>query len=296
MRIKGFQEYSDKYKMGEIFLNSFESSVNESGDKKDYKSIQDEEISKLKSGIKGDIGLNFKLVATFGAGFGAIYPIVDKVLNNSNAEIDIRSVVLLTITAISMIVLEEGKWAKSDKDKEELTKETQVILEELKMAGFPNVSTGTSKGSDNSILSKVVNIIKGIKNIFINIKKNILNSKLKGFIRRSGIALVSGFTDMLSYISILIPISNGIGALVGMYNVNPSSFLSNITSLAVGIGIIISKHGISYLMNKLKNFLKLSGREKTQIEHDIEEIDSSIIKRIGSEMPTSHEGELIKEQ
>lgn len=286
-RIKGFDEYSVAYKMAETLLDKFENTINESEDKKDYKSIQDEEISKLKSGVSGDIKLNFSLVSTFGAGIGALYPVVDNLLTKSGFQVDARSVVLLTIAAVSMIVLEQTKHMSDSitvselEEYKKLEKETQAVLEELKMAGFPNAKTGTKNGTDNTVLGMVVGAIKSIFKIFSSIYGKIKNSKFSKFIKMSGATVFGGLTDMLAYTGMLIPIMNGINAMIGLYNMDLQSFISNSTLLLSSIGLILAKHGISYLANKLKNFFDMSDQEKKDLKQEIEEIETPLIKKVG---------------
>ena len=302
-RIKGFDEYSVAYGMAETLLNKFENTINESDDKKDYKSIQDEEISKLKSGVSGDIKLNFSLVTTFGAGIGALYPIVDNLLTKSGLQVDTRSVVLLTIAAVSMIVLEQIRHMSDSKaDREEykkLEKETQAVLEELKMAGFPNAKTGTKSGTDNSVLGMVVDSIKSIFKIFSSIYGKIKNSKFSKFIKMSGATVFGGLTDMLAYTGMLIPIMNGINAMIGLYNMNLQSFADNSALLLSSIGLILAKHGVSYLANKLKNFFDMSDQEKKDLKQEIEEIEMPLIKKVGEPSflgKPDADGSLIKGQ
>lgn len=288
--IKKFQEYNLSYEMTELLLNSFNLIINESEQEKDYKSVQDQEINKFKSGIKRDLSLNFKLVTTFGAGIGALYPLVDKLISGINPDIDTRTVVLLTIAAVSLIVLEEKKWEKEE-DEQELIKETQIILEELKMAGFPNISNGTKRGSDNSILSKVVDIIKSVRNIFFNIKKLIEDSKFSKFLKRSTIAVFGELTDMLAYTGILVPIMNGINYVIGIYNMDVNTFISNVATIISAITLIVTKHGISYLIGRLKDFFDLTEKEKAEIEKQISDIETPLIKKV-----SDIDGEMIKEQ
>lgn len=302
-RIKGFDEYSVTYKMAETLLDKFENTINESEDKKDYKSIQDEEISKLKSGVSGDIKLNFSLVTTFGAGIGALYPIVDNLLTKSGLQVDTRSVVLLTIAAVSMIVLEQIRHMSDSKaDREEykkLEKETQAVLEELKMAGFPNAKTGTKSGTDNSVLGMVVDSIKSIFKIFSSIYGKIKDSKFSKFIKMSGATVFGGLTDMLAYTGMLIPIMNGINAMIGLYNMNLQSFADNSALLLSSIGLILAKHGVSYLANKLKNFFDMSDQEKKDLKQEIEEIEMPLIKKVGEPSflgKPDADGSLIKGQ
>ena len=301
-RIKGFDEYSVAYGMAETLLNKFENTINESDDKKDYKSIQDEEISKLKSGVSGDIKLNFSLVTTFGTGIGALYPIVDNLLTKSGLQVDTRSVVLLTIAAVSMIVLEYSR-NMSDRDENEeykaLEKETQAVLEELKMAGFPNAKTGTKSGTDNTVLGMVVNAIKSIFEIFSSIYGKIKNSKFSKFIKMSGATVFGGLTDMLAYTGMLIPIMNGINAMIGLYNMDLQSFVANSALLLSSIGLILAKHGVSYLANRLKNFFDMSDQEKKDLKQEIEEIETPLIKKVGEPSflgKPDADGSLIKGQ
>lgn len=279
-KIKSFEKYNLSIEMAQDFLNSLDLPLNESDEKKDYKSIQDEELKKLKSGVSGDVKLNFGLVGTFGAGIGALYPMVEGLLSKSSYEIDTRSVVLLTIAAVYMIVLEENKHARVEEEQiKQLEKETGAILEELKLAGFPNAKTGTKNGTDNKILGKIVNALKSVKGIF-NSLSSWFERQGSSFYKRAGATMLGGFADMLAYTGMLIPIMNGINALIGIYNMDLSSFAENALMLVSAIGIIIMKHGVAYLVGKFKNFLDLSDKQKKQLKSDLEEIETPLIKRI----------------
>lgn len=254
MKIYKFHEYSLNNSMINDFINSF-GMIKES-DEIDYKSIQKKIISDLK--------LNSKLITTFGAGIGAFYPIVSKLMSNTGASIDLTpdKIVLLTIAAVSIIYLEE----KKSKNEDTLRKDSKSMLEELKMMGI-----------GNGIVKKLIEGFKSIKNIFSIIGKHLG-------------AVAGGFIDMFAYTSLLIPIMNGISFIVGKYDLNLDTLAQNFIGLGVGLGTIVAKHGLTEIIGKL------SGKFTLNKKKIMDEIEVPVIQKIPFDN-TKHRGvDLIKEQ
>jgi hypothetical protein len=261
MEIIKFKEYSLQDSMANDFLNSFDKMITES-DETSYKKVQNKVISDLK--------LNTQFILTFGVGIGTFYPIVDKLMRNMNIdsiELTPDKVVLLTLAALTIIYIEEKKF-KSDKEEEVLTKDSKSMLEELKMMGI-----------GNGIVKKLIKAFQSIKNIFFIIGKHLG-------------AVVGGFIDMFAYTGMLIPIMNGILYIVGKYDLNIDTLIQNFIGLAMGVGTIIAKHGITEIVNKLKDKFSINKKKV------IDEIETPIIQKFGDINDASPEqnGELIKEQ
>ena len=294
-----FDEYTLGREMALEFFNNLDTPMNESVDKEEYKRIQDEEIEKFKSGVKGDIKLNFNLIGTFGAGIGALYPIVDSLISKTAPAMDTRTIVLLTIAAVYLIVLEEKAHSKKDEggNRKQMIAEMKAVLSELQLAGFPNANTGSKNGPDSSILSKVVECLKATNRIFVILLKGIKNVGMVDTLDlaiRAGASLRTGFIDMLGYTAMLVPVMNGINAIIGIYNMDLGAFLMNVSMFAAGIGALMAKHGISFLMNKLKDVLKLSSKDKERLKKEVEDIEVPLIKKVGD---IDDDGQdLIKEQ
>jgi hypothetical protein len=258
IKIKRYQDYIIYDSMSWHFIKYIESSLNENRDSDEFKSIQDKIIKDLK--------LNFNLVGVFGAGIGAFYPIVHKLMTNTpSVTIDSESVVLATICAFTVIYLEE----KKSKEVKSLTKDSKSMLEELRMRGIGDFT-----------IKKIIKALQSIKNIFNIIGKNIG-------------AVVVGFVDMFSYTSILIPVMNGILYIIGKYDLNLDTIIQNFISLGVGIGTIIAKHGVIDILNRLK--INVNKRKV------IDEIETPTIlkfgdKTYGNELSIDSDSEMIKEQ
>ena len=137
------------------------------------------------------------------------------------------------------------------------------MLEELRMMGI-----------GNGIVKNLVKLFKSIVNIFTLIGKHIS-------------AIVSGFVDMFAYASLLIPILNGLLYISGKYDLNIDTFLQNFSGILMGVGTIITKHGIASILDKIK--LKINKKKV------LREIDTSIIKKI-STYDSDNDGEMINEQ
>jgi len=255
MEIKKFQEFSLIDQISNDFINSLDSFIKES----------DQSYSKIQSKILSDLKLNTKLALAFGTGISALYPFVDKLIRNMKIDsIDVTAdkVVLLTICAFTIVYLEEKKF-KDHKEEDLLTKDSKSMLEELRMMGI-----------GNGIVKNLVKLFKSIVNIFTLIGKHIS-------------AIVSGFVDMFAYASLLIPILNGLLYISGKYDLNIDTFLQNFSGILMGVGTIITKHGIASILDKIK--LKINKKKV------LREIDTSIIKKI-STYDSDNDGEMINEQ
>lgn len=278
MEIIKFREYSLQDSMANDFLNSFDKMIVESDEtnyKKSEKDLLDRKIipfetAEIISNAISDMKLNIKLCLTFGAGIGAFYPIVEKLMSKmsiDSIELTPDKVVLLTITAITIIYIEEKKF-KSVEEEEILTKDSQSMLEELKLMGI-----------GNGLVKKMISGFESIKNIFSLIGKHLG-------------AVVLNFIDMFAYVGFLIPIMNAISAVVGKYELNVETITQNFLGLAMGVGTLIAKHGIVEILNKIKDKFPISKKKV------IDEIETPIIQKFGDIKDASPEqdGELIKEQ
>lgn len=229
MKIQSFSDYNKNELIAQQFFDSFDSLIKESG-QVNYESIKDK--------IFGDLKLNANLSLTFGTGINALYPIVDSLIRNmkiASIELNPDKVVLLTICAFTIIYLEEKK-CKTSQEEDVLRKDSKSMLEELKMSGI-----------GNGIVKKITNSFRLLKDIFNVVYRNIGK-------------VVVGFIDMFSYVAILIPIMNGILFIIGKYELNIDTLLHNFTGLIIGIGTVITKRGIGYIIDKLKNS-KIDKRE-----------------------------------
>jgi hypothetical protein len=263
MKIQRYNDYSLQYDMAQEFLNSFDEIVSEaSGGKSSYERVTKKIISDLK--------LNFSLVATFGAGIGALYPVVQGIMTNMNLDsfnLNTESVVLLTLAAVTITYLEEKKF-KSSEEEATLTKDSKSMLEELKMRGF-----------GNGIVKKLMKSLESIKNIFSIIGKHLG-------------AVVGSIIDMFAYTSLLIPIMNGVMFIINKYDLNLETLPQNFLGLAVGVGTIIAKHGIVEIINRIKNKFPINPKEV------LDDIETPAIQRFATfgDSEEKQDGDLIKEQ
>lgn len=266
MKIQRLEEFALYDKMAQDFLNSFDMSIKESsgGQKKpSYRRIQNKTMK--------DLRLNTRLISTFGTGMTAFYPIVDGFIRNMNTysiELDSNKVVLLTICAITIIYLEEKKF-KNGEEEDILTKDSKSMLEELRMMGM-----------GDGIVKNVIKAFHAIKNIFKIISKHLS-------------VVVGSFIDMFAYTTILIPVLNGISYIVGKYDMDLNTFLANFLGLSMGIATIVTKHGITELIHKLKKRLHLSNKDEKEI---IDELETNTIQKVSTYEIKPKDGEMINEQ
>jgi hypothetical protein len=264
MEIKRYDEFVLQTDMVECFINEFNNQV--------LTESKDDSESILKK-IISDLNLNFRLVSTFGFGIGAFLPIVNQLMKNmdlSSVELTKETIVLLTLTAISIIFLEERK-PKDPQEEDELIKDSKSMLEELRM-----------KGIGDGIVKKVISCLKSTKSIFMIIAKHLG-------------AVVGGFMDMFAYSAMMIPIMNTLSNVINKFDLNLDTMPQNFLMLTAGVGTIIAKHGISYLLKKLKGKLNISDKVEKEIESEIETPTISKIARFG-DGDSNQSGELIKEQ
>lgn len=225
---------------------------------------------RVEKKVLSDLKLDMKLILTFGSGIGALYPVIDvmmKNLNLSGVDINIETVVLLTIASLTIVFLEEKKF-KSPDEESKLIKDSKSMLEELRMRGI-----------GDGIVKKVIKSIQSIKNIFSIIGKHIG-------------AVIGGVIDMFSYTSILIPIMNAILFIIGKYDMSIDNVIQNFFALGIGVSSRIAKHGLVELINKLKGKLNFN-KEKV-----IDEIETPVIQKFATfgDSEKQEDGDLIKEQ
>ena len=226
---------------------------------------------RIEKKVLSDLKLDAKLVFTFGAGIGALYPVVQNMMQNlslSGVEMTQETTVLLTIACITIVFLEEKKY-KTPEEEEKLTKDSKSMLEELRMRGI-----------GDGIVKKVMKSIESIKNVFATISKHVG-------------AMVGGVIDMFGYTAILIPIMNAILWIIGKYDMSVDAVIQNFFSLGAGIASRIAKHGIVEHINKLKGII--SNKTKEEI---IDELETPVIQRFSDirDKESEQEGDLIKEQ
>ena len=226
---------------------------------------------RIEKKVLSDLKLDTKLVFTFGAGIGAIYPVIQNMMQNlslSGVEMTQETTVLLTIACITIVYLEEKKF-KTPEEEEKLTKDSKSVLEELRMRGI-----------GDGIVKKVMKSIESIKNVFAVVAKHLG-------------AMVGGVIDMFGYTAILIPIMNAILWIIGKYEMSVDAVIQNFFSLGVGIASRIAKHGLVELINKLRGVI--SNKTKEEI---IDELETPVIQRFSDirDKDEEQEGDLIKEQ
>lgn len=226
---------------------------------------------RIEKKVLSDLKLDTKLVFTFGAGIGALYPVVQNMMQNlslSGVEMTQETTVLLTIACITIVYLEEKRF-KTPEEEEKLTKDSKSMLEELRMRGI-----------GDGIVKKVMKSIESIKNVFAVFAKHLGS-------------MVGGVIDMFGYTAILIPIMNAVLWIIGKYDMSVDAVIQNFFSLGAGIASRIAKHGLVELINRLKGVI--SNKTKEEI---IGELETPVIQRFSDirDKDSEQEVDLIKEQ
>lgn len=251
--------------------------------------------------IAKDLNMNSRLIVTFGFGIGGFYPIVESLMRLEGFNLNARSVVLLTLAAISILIIGDGKKSGNTKDEKDLMIEdiNMKVLQELNQTVSPNSSTG-----DSPALKKAIFIIKSFYEGFwkkafsgdlrktlepVGTKiKSVWSSLGKGFSRVAG-----SMVDMLAYTSMLIPVMNVIDSSINSF---PHLFSvakvlpENFAAFAAGVASIAAKHGVAKLVSRFA---------KPENEEEIEaEIETPLIQRIAKagDMEGEQEAPMIKEE
>lgn len=243
--IKRYGEYVSFDDMAFEFVDSFQTMIKENDELDD-----DGDWKTHWKKFKNDLKLHTGLIGTFGAGIGAFIPVVQSMMGNMNisTEVTLEISVLLTICSLTIIYLEEKKF-KNSEEEALLTKDSKSMLEELKM-----------RGVGNGLVKLVIKSFESVTNIFSVIGKHLG-------------ALVGGVIDMFAYTALMIPVMNGILYLIGKYELTPETVIQNLIGLAAGIGTLVAKHGINYIINKLK------GKFKIKKGDVLDELDTPTIQK-----------------
>ena len=243
--IKRYGEYVSFDDMAFEFVDSFQTMIKENDELDD-----DGDWKTHWKKFKNDLKLHGGLIGTFGAGIGAFIPVVQSMMGNMNisTEVTLEISVLLTICSLTIIYLEEKKF-KNYEEEALLTKDSKSMLEELKMRGI-----------GNGLVKLVIKSFESVTNIFSVIGKHLG-------------ALVGGVIDMFTYTALMIPVMNGILYLIGKYELTPETVIQNLIGLAAGIGTLVAKHGINYIINRIKGKFKI---EKGDV---LDELDTPKIQK-----------------
>ena len=251
--------------------------------------------------IAKDLNMNSRLIVTFGFGIGGFYPIVESLMRLEGFNLNARSVVLLTLAAISILIIGDGKKSGKSKDEKDLMIEdiNMKVLQELNQTVSPNSSTG-----DSPALKKAMHIIRSFyegfwKNVFKgSLKKTLepVNTKIKSLWSSLGTGfgrMAGSMVDMLAYTSMLIPVMNVIDSSINSF---PHLFSvakilpENFATFAAGVASIAAKHGVAKLVSRFA---------KPENEQEIEsEIETPLIQRIAKvgDMDGAQDAPMIKEE
>ena len=283
--IKRYNQYFSHDTIVEFVTNSLMSiSEGKSTDKPAEQKIE-EYKSEFKK-IKEDLGLNSRLIPTFGFGIGGFYPIVESILRLEGFNITKRSVVLLTLAAISIIIIGDGK--KKDKsvdnERDMVIDDINVkVLQELNQTVSPNSSTGESP-----ILKRVVSILKSFyESFWKKIYKGELKSTLSGIrtkikntwdsVKSSFNMAAGGMIDMLAYTAMLIPVMNVVDNTINNF---PDLFSTikilpeNLLAFSTGVGVVIAKHGIAKIVSRFGS--------KSDEKEILDEIETPVIQKMAN--------------
>lgn len=236
-RVLKFGEYNKCGSQAEEIIEMmFNPILNES-------SVDDNTVKKILKSLSNDLKFNFGLVSTFGTGITLMYPIVEKLIRNGSLKIEmsVENLILLSITTISITYLEEtknqiGSDVTGDGKKSLVTrKDAQTMLEELKMRGI-----------GNGLVRKFVLAFQSI-------------GKFITIIFRNTPYVINGIINMFVYASLAMPVMNAISSFIGKYDITLENITGNLMSVGLGMGAILAKQGVNWLIDKLKKLLNIKG-------------------------------------
>jgi hypothetical protein len=262
-----------EYKQSEEKANEFIEMVcnpqmNESKDSGEFESIA-KRLSK-------DLKFNFGLIATFGTGIKMMIPVVQNLIEKGtfNFEMTQENLILLTITVVAITYLEEtankaGDEVNAEGEKSIVTKkDAQTMLEELKMRGI-------GQGIIRKFVSALSSVGKFFKMLF-----------------RGTPYVINGLLDMFGYTALLLPCMNALSDFIGKYDITIENIAANLLSLGVGMGALLAKQGVVWLVDKLKKSLNLKDFGK-DLDKPIEMKPFDIVD---GETDNLDKSKLIKEQ
>lgn len=182
--------------------------------------VSDDKHTNIVKNIKNDLGLNLYFISTFGTSIPALYPLIEKLIKNTDITVSTEQIILLTICAISMFI-------KESKD------DSKKLIKRVKEEGLLNTL--------NTITTGLESIFKIFKNIAKYFGKTI-----------------NGLTDMLAYVSLLVPFSIVLIEVINNFDMSIIQIIQLIDDpkgllIATGVGMatITLKQLITYIIKKL---------------------------------------------
>lgn len=194
----------------------------------------------ILSELSRDLKFNFYLVATFGAGIKAIYPVVEGLLKNGSLNIELNKENVILLSLASLVIA----YTEVKKDDTISKKEIKSILEELKLRGI-----------GNGIVKKMVACI------------NVIGDIVKVLFKGTGYA-INGLFDMFGYTSLLIPCMNAITYVVNNNSFDMDSLISNLGVAGVGVTTLLAKKAFNNLYNLLRKKIKINPSIKSEISDE----------------------------
>ena len=277
MRVLNFEKYQLAEDLSNFIANP---TILESAEK-------NSQIDGILKKLSQDLKFNYGLVFTFGVGVRVMYPIVEGLIKNGNLKVEAttENIVLVCIAALTITYLEESKNSAGDTEvpcdcevkksdceicngtgmiKSKVSKrDARTILEELKLRGI-----------GNGIVKKMVECFK------------FLGSILKTLFRNTPY-VINGLIDMLAYTAILVPVMNGISAIVGKYDLTIDSLMGNAAAISLGVTTFLAKYGFDWLVKKFKD----------KFGFDTKSLDvPTVVKTYDPENNDLEGNKLIKEQ
>jgi len=173
-----------------------------------YKSVQDKTVSKLS--------LNLYFVGTFQMGVTVLYPIIEKLVKNTDiTNVTPEQIVLLTIFSITQILNLANNDVK--KIREELEKDDLLHLAE-------------------KVKTSLLSIFKIFK-----------------FISRSFGKIIDVFTDMLAYVSLCVPVALAITEMIGKDGLDLNTLPKKVLVFGGGAAVYAFKSIVETIIDMIKN-------------------------------------------
>jgi hypothetical protein len=104
--------------------------------------------------------------------------------------------------------------------------------------------------------------------------------------------VINGLLDMFGYASLMVPCMNALSSFIGKYDMTIETISTNLLSLGVGVGALLAKQGVSWLVKSISKGLGIKKLGK-DLEKPIEVRPFDIID---VETDNLERTKLIKEQ
>lgn len=181
-----------------------------------------EGYQKTLNKILKDLKLDLYMITSFGVAFASFFPLVDRLIKNENFSFPAELVVVISLCALSIVLHENVEQI----DKLKAYAKEKGVME---------------------MVYKIVNVLKGIKNVF---------PKLLEFILKNTQTVAVSLINIFAYTSLCVPFMRALFDIVREQNITAESLAGYLVSASVGLVAIGVKNVISDLFDRVREKIK----------------------------------------